>query len=360
MTKSKTPIAKSILSKRPKVVKNRIVIVLDASSSMADLQDHVRSAANAMIKQIKEQTKLEKQETVIAITKFADSVVVLQFPTDSSETGNVHNYYASGSTALFDAIGEAVEMIDTHDPDVSHLVLVYTDGENNRINKYTSLMVRNIIDKKTKLGNWTFAIQVPPKVGSKFSREFGIPLENIREWEATEKGVEGVRDTTRIGVASFMSARSRGAKSVDTFYVETDLSKLKTKDLKKELDNLQNNFRVLSVDREEEVRPFVESKTKNRYVIGSAYYELTKPELIQGNKNILIMERGKDAVWGGNEARDLVGLPTDGTNAKVVPLNHATYRIFTESRSVNRKLVRGTSLLVDKTKTRDAVPTWKA
>lgn len=51
--------------------------------------------------------------------------------------------------------------------------------------------------------------------------------------------------------------------------------------------------------------------------------------------------------WSGMPGRALVGLPTDGvTYSKVNPGNHANYDIFVKSNSVNRKLVRGTTLLV--------------
>jgi hypothetical protein len=57
------------------------------------------------------------------------------------------------------------------------------------------------------------------------------------------------------------------------------------------------------------------------------------------------MEKGSKAIYGGNAARSLIGLPY-GAEAKVEPGNHANYDIFVQSTSTNRKLVRGTKLLV--------------
>jgi hypothetical protein len=48
-------------------------------------------------------------------------------------------------------------------------------------------------------------------------------------------------------------------------------------------------------------------------------------------------------VYGGDDARQLLGLP-DG-DARIQIQNLATYQVFIQSTSVNRKLVRGTNIL---------------
>ncbi len=69
------------------------------------------------------------------------------------------------------------------------------------------------------------------------------------------------------------------------------------------------------------------------------------------------MEKGKKAIWGGKEARHLIGLPDD-KDAKVTAGNMSNYDIFIQSTSVNRILVRGTKLIWDKNHTKNSKPTW--
>jgi hypothetical protein len=146
---------------------------------------------------------------------------------------------------------------------------------------------------------------------------------------------------------------------VDTFYVQTDLSGLKARDVKRQLDDLSGHFRAYTVGRETDIKTFVESKTHKPYVVGQAFYCLTKPEKVQPNKAVLIAEKGKTAVWGGDQARELVGLPTDGVaHARVEPGNHANYDVYVQSTSVNRKLVRGTKVLIDPAMAKGLTPTW--
>ena len=83
--------------------------------------------------------------------------------------------------------------------------------------------------------------------------------------------------------------------------------------------------------------------SKKPYRKGAAFYELTKREEIQENKELLVMEIGKSAVYGGADAREVLGLPE--TRCKVTPGNHSQWKIFVQSGSFNRRLVRGTSVL---------------
>jgi len=97
--------------------------------------------------------------------------------------------------------------------------------------------------------------------------------------------------------------------------------------------------------KEEVIKDFVEKKTRRPYVIGTAYYQLMKTEKVQAGKGVILVEKGKPQVWAGQAARAMIGLPA-GSDAKVEPGNHANYDIYVQSTSVNRKLPRGTKLIV--------------
>jgi len=107
-------------------------------------------------------------------------------------------------------------------------------------------------------------------------------------------------------------------------------------------------FKIFTVNQEEEIRPFVEGKTKKPYVQGSAYYLLTKREKIQEGKELLLQDRATTQVFGDSQRiRQQLGLPTAG-DIRVNPGNHANWNLFVQSTSVNRKLVRGSKVLVIK------------
>ena len=340
---------------------NHIAIVIDDSGSMSSLRSKVCSMVNDVLKTIRERSEAEGQQSFISIVAFADSAKVVTYPTDirSVRTLSPSDYRHGGSTALFDAVGEATKVIDrkvTIADDASFLVMVYTDGEENISMTYNASKIKKLIDEKQKTDRWTFAFQMPPGKGATFARGFGIPTENIREWEQTTKGVEEVRQTSTAAVSNYITSRSAGATRSKSFYVTTDMSNVDVKQVRKQLDDVTSRFKSIKVDKECTIQSLIEYKT-GKYVIGSGFYQLMKDELIQKDKAILLVEKGTSTIYGGAAARKLIGLP-DGQDAKVKPGNHSDWDIYAQSRSPNRKLVRGTKVLVDTGLQKGLPPTW--
>lgn len=183
---------------------------------------------------------------------------------------------------------------------------------------------------------------VPPGAKDKTAKHLNVPSDNISEWEATDHGIQVASVQTNRGFNDYFVVRAQGMTSTSKFY--SDMSDVKTDDVKRSLSNIRNQVKVLAVPRECEIRELAESEINTVYKKGSGFYQLTKPEKIQAYKKILIMEKNKQAVYGGDDARNILKLPN--ADVKVYPGNHANFDIFVQSTSVNRKLVRGTKLLV--------------
>jgi len=351
--------------------KNHFAIVLDRSGSMQGLKPAAQKAVNAIIRAIREGAVTFNQETTVSLYTFANGVSRDYSRVPATMVGDLVSYYPGGGTALFDAVGTAItdfeKGFDANDPNTSFVLLVVTDGEENAstdffapgsyspYRSYRSQDITQVIKCVQATDRYTITFQLPPGYGRRFASSNGIPEGNVREWEQTEAGVREVEHTTTLGVANFYEARERGVKSVDRFYVQTNLDNLKKSDLKK-LTDVQTRFKSWTVDKEADVKSFVESHGK-KFVIGSVYYALTKKEKVQPQKAVLIQEKGTKAVYAGTEARTLIGLP-QGVNAIVEPGNHANYDIYVQSTSVNRKLVRGTKVLFDTSLSIDLTPTW--
>jgi hypothetical protein len=275
--------------------------------------------------------------------------------------------FIARNTALLDAVGKAIEDLTAQSstvnifpweqPDIAKLVIVLTDGEENASRFYGGKKNPNqyvysgkhdlaaIIEKKQKEGDWTFAFQLPMGAADRFSKAWGIPRENCTEWENTKQGLDKVSDWTEQGTVSYFATRSAGGKSTSSFYkATTDLSAVKPKDLKS-LDNLTDRFHAYTVDKESDIKTFVESRTRKSYIPGTAYFLLSKPEKVSANKQVVIQKKGNKTLYGGQEARTLIGL-VPFKDAKVTPGNHADYDIFVQSTSSNRILVRGSKILV--------------
>jgi hypothetical protein len=346
-------------AKKPKTY---VAVVLDRSGSMDSIRAQTVKAFNDIVRTVRD--RADEQEVAVTLVTFSNRsrFEFLNADPRTLKELTVDDFRCDGMTALLDAVGETTEKLkdvkDADDDNVSFLVLVVTDGDENMSSRFRQPgKLADLMRECQATDRWSFAFNVPPGRKDSFVRQFGIPSDNVREWEGNARGMEETSRATTTGLSNYFAARSKGTRSVASFYVTADMSKVKAKDVKAKLDDISDRFKPFTVDRETPIREFVEKKTGKEYVIGSTFYQLTKTEKVQPQKNVLVQEKGKAAVWGGAEARDLIGLPR-GVEAKVTPGNLAAFDVFVQSTSPNRLLVRGTRVLVDTKKKKGDKPTW--
>jgi len=328
-------------SASPGRIINHIALVVDESGSMNHLTTKVREEIDRQIKNIQRNTLDSDQDTFVSIYTFADDVRQIAREVPAANVGMV-SYRPGGQTSLHDGVNKAIQDLSYHDRrklgSHSFLVIVITDGqENNSRGPECGTEIRRL----SGLDNWSFAFLMPP--GQKRQAlALGVPEGNVVEWEATYAGLERASVQTMAATSGYYAARSRGELKTQSFF--TNLAGVAQRDLNK-LDDVTGEFKQWKVERECPIAALVESKG-HTYQIGRGFYELTKREEVQGHKDIVIMDRTSKTLYGGDKARDLIGIAKGpGVVVKVSPGNHANYRIFVSSTSVNRKLVRGTTLL---------------
>lgn len=333
-------------------MRNNVILVIDQSGSMAPLREAVVRAVNNIQDSWVRSSRTAGQEVLVTALVFADihNTRYVGLP--------LRDYRPTGNTAMFDAVKKVINTPRDKNPGDSFVVQVLTDGFENS-SRTRGPELSGLMLSMQALGNWTFTFMVPEKGNGRDElMGLGIPGGNIGTWDGTtEQSLAAAAMATDVGTRSYVTARSAGKTQVDNFYhkVTTDLSGV-TKANLKDLDFLWLSTR--EVTKETSVREFVESWRGTPYVIGQAYYQLTKPEVIQPNKSLLVVEKGtKLPVYGGPRVRSLLGIPEDGRKARVNPGNHANYDIFVQSTSVNRKLVRGTRVYLDTAQTQVS-PTW--
>ena len=106
-----------------------------------------------------------------------------------------------------------------------------------------------------------------------------------------------------------------------------------------------SRFQVLSVDKDISIKEFVISNgAAKSFVVGKGFYELSKRELVQERKEIVLQNKAGD-FFSGSAARDMVGLPF-GERGNLKPSNVPKgYTAFVQSTSHTRKLIGGTKFL---------------
>lgn len=348
------PAVHPLLETQPKVpekTKTFVTIALDSSGSMQGIADSTRRELKRTLDNIKENAKKHDLEVLVSFRQFADSVYGYEFAkVDSNKLPTTIEYYPGGGTALLDAAGMSISDMVGEDNKTgnkhSFLLIVITDGEENGSYKYNAQTLPELMRKVQATDRFTLTFQLPKGFKQSFCRGYGIPEGNIAEWEASDEGITTATAQNCSAFSNYAVCRSKGVKATACYYT-TDLSNVSKADLNA-LTPINSQAKVLQVPHETEIKSFVE-KEMGFYRPGSAFYQLTKDEKVQPYKVVLIRDKATKKIYAGNEARQLIGLPAAssvGGIIKVKPGNHANFDVFVQSSSNNRKLVRGTTLII--------------
>lgn len=325
---------------------NHIVFVIDESWSMNTRRSDVITVFDNQIKYLSKRSQELNQETRVSVYLFSDKSRCIIYDMDVMRLPSLKAYYnPDGNTALVDATTRALnELAETAQRYGDHAFLVYalTDGEENCSTPSNKLQIANKI--ATLPSNWTVAVLVPNATGIHEAKKFGFPASNIQVWSTDVAGLNKVGETIRIATDNFMTGRAKGIRGTKTLF-DLDASKLTTTAVATSLSQLAaDKYLLVPVHVDSVIKPCVESWTKTPYIKGSAYYQLVKAETIQAYKQLCVQDKVTGAIYVGVNARNLLGLPAQ--EVKVNPANVSAYNIFVQSTSVNRKLPKGTQLIV--------------
>ena len=336
-------------------MKNYVGISRDHSLSMSSIALAAGRDYNDNIASIKEGAIEHNIDTIVSVVKCGagrPAAVVREVINSNVQMlqpiKDGHYITDGNSTPLFDSVGDLIEQLqavpDANDENVSFVVMIITDGEENSSKKWSGQTVGAKIKELQATDRWTFVFRVP-RGSRRALTQYGIPAGNILEWDQTDRGVQAASVATRSAVKSFYAARASGVKSTDKFYA--DLSEVSISDVKTALVDISGQVSVYVVAANNngvQIRDFVEAQGIT-FTKGCAFYQLSKTEEVQDYKQLAIRDKISGAVYSGFAARDMLGLPHTGT-CKLAPGQHGQYDIFIQSTSVNRKLVEKTNVMV--------------
>ncbi len=328
---------------------NRVLFILDRSGSMRGILPNAIQALNANINALREELAAKKQAATVTLISFSTEASLHFFNKPINEVKEItkNEITADGGTALFDAVGMGIQqLIDLpvgKDEDVSNLVIAITDGEEIHSQKYNADKLRKLMQQVQATDVWTLTFLVPRGYSNSLVNRFNIPAGNVAEWDTSAAGVKNYESQIRKGFSTYTTARAAGQSAVKSFFV--DLSSVSTRDVK-QLDDLSHIVTVLSVDKDDEIKPFMERKT-GAFKKGTVFYQLVggkdHADKVQDYKKVLILEKGKSQVYGGDDARQVLGLP-DATT-KIRPGDLDRFDLFIQSTSTNRKIKAGTKVI---------------
>lgn len=360
-----------------------VALVLDRSGSMDHLKNKTIKVADDLVAHLAKQSKKMGQEWRISVYTFGSTVDCHIWDMDVLRLPSMKEYYRiDGMTALVDATFLALDDADKiteHRGDHAFLTYVLTDGHENasrgagRSIGYGRVPIEDLARQmRERMGtlkdNQTLAILVPDNAGARQAKELGF--ENVLLWETSEDGMERASQAIQASATTYMEARTRGVAglrsmkgglfvgaNVDAKAIKAaNLKPLATKDRKitvvvKTDDSFEKVVKPANTRRKVaetgwfvKIDDYVKRINKGVYPLGDAFYELVKPETIQGDKEIAVVEVDTNKVYVGDGARQLLGLP--GTRVRVKPDLNPDYKIFVQSNSLNRHLPHGSQVML--------------
>lgn len=334
--------------KKKKLV-NHVVYLVDCSGSMYSRLKTMEKMLTQMIDKEVQSALAERQDTRISVYAFGDGMRILSNNQSVADCPTrTFSLFNMGGTSLISSTMETVASIGLRiDPKNDNAVIlrVITDGQETQ-RRHDGHVLKAHLDSLND--DWTVAILVPDKFCEQQAIAYGFPEGNIEIWDATSnEGVESMALSVGQTTQSFYSMRSSGQKSTKSLFKLKEVNKT---EVKKALEEVSpSDYQTLIVRKYDDgkaIKDFVESWTKEAYRLGSAYYQLTKPEKIQAGKIVAVVDKQTGKMFSGLNARKLLGLPN--AEVKVEAAAFTQFDVFVQSHSPNRKLVGDTHLIVFK------------
>jgi hypothetical protein len=331
---------------------NHRVIVIDESGSMSHHRRTVEQVMDGLIRYLGEQSKDYDQETRISVYAFNSRGTgrCLVYDTDVLRIPSIAGRYQPGGlTALIDCVCLAItdlrEQTGTKYGDHSFWVTAISDGAEND-SALGSSSLRSMIALTGE--EWTIDAYVPDKLAQQRAEEQGFHPDNITVWDPSGS-FEEIGRTLRETATRYMEGRQQGVRGYRTGGLFTTFTQVSVSDIERTLTALTKGSYTIETNTTAgpiPINQFVPMTAKRDYHAGVAFYQFgEKTVKVQATKDVFVQTGGpKGPVYGGQAARDLLGLPK--ADVMVHKARFPDYSIFVQSTSYNRNILPGQRVLV--------------
>jgi len=187
---TKSPSAK----KKATITKKKItnLIIIDASGSMIGKKEEVKGGLKQLFSSIKSDMQKDSKKVIMRniVLDFSNSgdIRTLVDSTDVNmlDDNIADNYTTRGLTALLDAIGRGLSMVDKNEYAV--FVNILTDGEENDSKEYNSTQISKMIEE-AKNKKWAVTFMGTTEASIQKARSLGVTVGNTMTFADTRDGV---------------------------------------------------------------------------------------------------------------------------------------------------------------------------
>lgn len=184
-----------------------LVFILDRSGSMSGLESDTIGGYNSFLEKQKE----EDGSCLVSTVLFNQHSKVIHDRVDLVKIEKMErkDYLASGTTALIDAMGDAIHHIKNvhkyirkEDVPANTIFVIITDGLENASHKYSSDDVKKMVEQQREKG-WEFLFLGANIDAVETARTYGIAEDRTSDYLCDEAGIEKNFDALSKSVKSF-------------------------------------------------------------------------------------------------------------------------------------------------------------
>lgn len=202
----------------------KVALVLDKSGSMGIVKHDAINGFNQAIEEIQRESD-SGGETLVSLITFNHQIDLKykNLPVEEITLLSDRSYAPSGSTALRDAVGEAIAVIGPlNSKEDAALVIVVTDGYENASRNWTQNDLAEKIQELEDTGQWTFTFMcanLDPKV---VENEFNVAAGNVSQFACNAVGVNAMAQTMTGAIGTYMVSRAAGETNSREFYKDRE------------------------------------------------------------------------------------------------------------------------------------------
>jgi len=216
-----------------------VVLILDQSGSMEDTRTAAVQNYNEQVQQAKLNSK--DQDIFCSLVTFNGEVFehVWAEKAENLNEATLEDYVTEGATAMRDAIGYTVkkllETTDHKDENVSYLVVIISDGEENSSKHFKRLSdydiragkkdeLKSMMEEVQKTKRWTFTYMGCDDAYIKqVAEETSIPIANCAKWSnaTSAMAAKGLHHNRRR-LEKFYACRSAGETGSAQVYSDVE------------------------------------------------------------------------------------------------------------------------------------------
>lgn len=105
-------------------------------------------------------------------------------------------------------------------------------------------------------------------------------------------------------------------------------------------------FKTIAVTKRCSIKAFVEEKSLT-FKKGRGFYQLTKPEVIQDYKEVIVRRKSDGKIVTGDQVREILAIPKSSKKFQLDLVTITDFDVFVQSTSVNRVLLPHTDFLYE-------------